>query len=61
MSQSSDIDSLKVSELKVLELLARATEQERTIAVLRDEILRLKSGPGLRTVRPTLSRAAWTR
>ena len=48
MSQPPDIDSLGVIELKalVLELLAKVTEQERTIAALRDEILRLKGGPG---------------
>ena len=48
MSQPPNIDLLGVIELKalVLELLAKVTEQERTIAALRDEILRLKGGPG---------------
>jgi hypothetical protein len=43
-----DIDALSLSELKnlVLELLQRDQEQQRTIAALRDEIARLKGGPG---------------
>ena len=48
MSPPPDIDGLGLAELKslVLELLAERSEFQRTIAALRDEIARLKGGPG---------------
>jgi len=48
MSLPVDIDSLGLAELKnlVLELLAERAEFQRTIGALRDEIARLKGGPG---------------
>ena len=48
MSPPADIDALGLAELKnlVLELLAERAEFQRTIGALRDEIARLKGGPG---------------
>jgi hypothetical protein len=48
MSPPPDIDGLSFSELKslALELLQVGQEQQRTIAALREEIARLKGGPG---------------
>jgi hypothetical protein len=48
MSPPADIDALGLAELKslVLELLAERAELLRTISALRDEIARLKGGPG---------------
>jgi hypothetical protein len=48
MSPPPDIDALSLAELKslVLELLAERAEFQRTIGALRDEIARLKGGPG---------------
>ena len=43
-----DIDALSLSELKslVLQLLEERAEFQRTVGALRDEIARLKGGPG---------------
>src|SRR6202453_1358139 len=48
MSPPPDFDALSPAELKslVLELFERLAESQRTIAALRDEIARLKGGPG---------------
>jgi hypothetical protein len=48
MSPPPDIDSLSPFEVKslLLELLLERKEFQRTIAALRDEIVRLKGGPG---------------
>jgi hypothetical protein len=48
MSPPADIDALGLAELRnlVLELLAERSEFLRTIGALRDEIARLKGGPG---------------
>ncbi len=48
MSPPPDFDALSPAELKslVLELFEKLAESERTIAALRDEIARLKGGPG---------------
>jgi hypothetical protein len=48
MSPPPDIDTLSAADLKslVLELFEKLAESQRTIASLRDEIARLKGGPG---------------
>ena len=48
MSPPPDFDALSPPELKslVLELFEKLAESDRTIAALRDEIARLKGGPG---------------
>ncbi len=48
MSPPPDIDALSPAELKslVVELLEEGAEFRRTIGALRDEIARLKGGPG---------------
>src|ERR1019366_8294124 len=48
MSPPPDIDALSPTELKslVLKLLEEGAELRRTVAALRDEIARLKGGPG---------------
>src|ERR1700675_850320 len=48
MSPPPDFDALSPAELKslVLELFEKLAESQRTIAALRDEIVRLKGGPG---------------
>src|ERR1700683_2133918 len=48
MSPPPDFDALSPAELKslVLELFEKLAESQRTIATLRDEIIRLKGGPG---------------
>ena len=53
MSPPPDIDALSPSELKslVLQLLEEGAELRRMIAALRDEIARLKGGPGRPDVR----------
>ncbi len=48
MSPPPDIDALSPAELKslVLQLLEERAELRRTVAALRDEVVRLKGGPG---------------
>src|ERR1700688_1504948 len=48
MSPPPDFDALSPAELKslVLELFEKLAESQRTIAALRDEIARLRGGPG---------------
>ena len=48
MSPPPDIDALSLAELKslVLQLFEEGAELRRTVAALRDEIARLKGGPG---------------
>ena len=48
MSPPPDIDALSLTELKslVLQLFEEGAELRRTVAALRDEIARLKGGPG---------------
>ena len=48
MSPPPDFDALSPAELKslVLELFEKLADSQRTIAALRDEIARLKGGPG---------------
>ena len=48
MSPPPDIDALSPAELKslVLQLFEERAELRRTVAALRDEIARLKGGPG---------------
>ena len=55
MSRPPDIDALSPAELKdlVLRLLEEVAEQQRTIAALRDEIARLKGGPGRPQLKPS--------
>jgi hypothetical protein len=50
----TEIDGLSPAELKelVIELLGKIAELERTIAAQRDEIMRLKGGPGRPTIKP---------
>jgi hypothetical protein len=55
MSPPPDIDALCAAELKslVLKLLEEVTELRRTIAAQRDEITRLKGGPGRPNIKPS--------
>ena len=48
MSPPPDFDALSPAEVKSLvwELFEKLAESQRTIAALRDEIARLKGGPG---------------
>ena len=48
MSPPPDIDALSLAELKslVLKLFEEGAELRRMVAALRDEIARLKGGPG---------------
>lgn len=50
----TEIDGLSPAELKelVIELLGKIAELERTVAAQRDEIMRLKGGPGRPTIKP---------
>ena len=56
MPPPPDIDALSPSELKslVLKLLEEQAEFRRTIGALRDEIARLKGGPGRPDIKPNL-------
>ena len=58
-----DLDRLSHAELKdlVLQLLAKVADLNRTVVAQRDEIARLKGGPGRRTSSRIASRAAWSR
>src|SRR5271170_7340849 len=56
MSPPPDIAALTPAELKslALQLLEAAAEDQRTIAALRDEIARLKGGPGRPDIKPNV-------
>src|SRR5271168_172563 len=56
MSRPPDIDALTPAELKslALQLLEAAAEDQRTIAALRDELARLKGGPGRPDLKPNV-------
>ena len=56
MSPPPDIDALTPAELKslALQLLEAAAEDQRTIAALRDELARLKGGPGRPDIKPNV-------
>jgi hypothetical protein len=55
MSPPPDIDALCAAELKslVLQLLEEVAQLRRTIAAQRDEIARLKGGPGRPNIKPS--------
>jgi len=55
MSPPPDIDALSTTELKslVLKLLEEVTELRRTVGAQRDEIARLKGGPGRPNIKPS--------
>src|SRR5665213_2793933 len=55
MSPSLDIDALCAAELKsfVLKLLEEVRQLRRTVAAQRDEIARLKGGPGRPNIKPS--------
>jgi len=59
MLPPTDLDGLSHADLKslVLKLFEEVAELRRTVAAQRDEIARLKGGPG----RPNLKPMAWTR
>ena len=55
MVPPADLDSLSLTEFKnlVLALFERLAEQDRTIALLRDEVARLKGGPRRPDLKPS--------
>ena len=55
MSSSDDLDRLSAAELKglVVQQWEQIVELQRLVAALRDEIARLKSGPGRPNIKPS--------
>jgi hypothetical protein len=63
MPLPEDIDGLSPAELKLLvvKLFEEVADLRRTVAAQRDEIARLKGGPGRSISSRTASRAVWNR